>query len=336
MLPGRANRLCGKILSTYICQRIKQEAKILCSEWRVYPKLTVIEVGSRKDSALYAQQKHKFALDCGVELFHIKLPSNCSQDALLELIDRCNHDITVHGLMIQLPLDSDENINVWKPLYAIAPEKDVDGLGFRNTALLSRENVLCHHNNDDAVHYRMHIPCTAAACFALIHTTSFQLRGSHCVVLGRGRLVGAPIADLLSGPGCATVTQCHIHTRNLQEEVARADLLVCGVGYPGLVRGEWIKPGALVLDCGYSIIPDPQSPSKSRCAGDVDFESAVTRAGWITPVPGGVGPLAIAMLFRNTLNSARWTVGLDSVLCDCTMSSWAVQVGCHDQPARCP
>ncbi|VDP90036.1 unnamed protein product [Echinostoma caproni] len=137
-------------------------------------------------------------------------------------------------------------------------------MGFRNTALLSRENALCHHQSVDTGHYRMHIPCTASACFALIHQAMFPLHGSHCVVLGRGRLVGAPIADLLAGPGCATVTQCHIHTRNLEGEVARADVLVSGVGHPGLVRGEWIKPGSLVLDCGYSVVPIVVFPSDEQ------------------------------------------------------------------------
>ncbi|TGZ62220.1 hypothetical protein CRM22_007551 [Opisthorchis felineus] len=188
-------------------------------------------------------------------------------------------------------------------------------LGYMNTALLSRENVL-FQPGVSTKDYPVHIPCTAAACFAFIRYVDFPLKGSHCVVIGRGRLVGAPTADLLAGPGCATVTQCNIHSQNLAEEVSRADLVVAAVGRPALVRGEWIKPGALVLDCGYTVVQDPSNPAKMISVGDVSFEEARKRAGWITPVPGGIGPLNIAMLFRNTVNSARWSVGLQSLSFD--------------------
>ncbi|KAF8567579.1 hypothetical protein P879_04850, partial [Paragonimus westermani] len=221
-----------------------------------------------------------------------------------------------------LPFDSDNSLDVTRPLHAIVANKDVEGLGFINTALLSRENVLCPEC-EGLKHHRIHIPCTAAACFAFIRHVNFPLKGAHCVVIGRGRLVGAPTADLLVGPGCATVTQCHVHSRNLAEEISRADLVVAGTGCPELIKGNWIKPGALVLDCGYTVVSDPQDPSKTRSVGDVQFEEACSRAGWITPVPGGVGPVNIAMLFRNTLNSALWTVGLDSMFCCCTST------GCH-------
>ncbi|KAF5402670.1 Bifunctional protein FolD [Paragonimus heterotremus] len=300
-----------------IRQRIRSEVAILNSKFNLYPKITVIEVGHLNESALYIEHKRKFALQCGIELTHVKLPSHCTRASLLEVVHRFNVDPTVHGIMLQLPFDSVNNLDVTCPLHAIVANKDVEGLGFINTALLSRENVLCP-DCESLKHHRVHIPCTAAACFAFIRHVNFPLKGAHCVVIGRGRLVGAPTADLLVGPGCATVTQCHVHSRNLAEEISRADLVVAGTGCPELIKGEWIKPGALVLDCGYTVVPDPQDPSKTRSVGDVQFEEACNRAGWITPVPGGVGPVNIAMLFRNTVNSARWTVGLDSMVCCCT------------------
>ncbi|TGZ62216.1 hypothetical protein CRM22_007551 [Opisthorchis felineus] len=315
MLPVRGRVLCGRSLAQAICQRIKAEVNRLIAEFNVSPKLTVIEVGNRSDSALYIESKRRFADQCGVELAHVHLPPGCTESSLIDLVRQFNTDPTVHGIMIQLPLDSTDPIDVSGPLHSIAAEKDVEGLGYMNTALLSRENVL-FQPGVSTKDYPVHIPCTAAACFAFIRYVDFPLKGSHCVVIGRGRLVGAPTADLLAGPGCATVTQCNIHSQNLAEEVSRADLVVAAVGRPALVRGEWIKPGALVLDCGYTVVQDPSNPAKMISVGDVSFEEARKRAGWITPVPGGIGPLNIAMLFRNTVNSARWSVGLQSLSFD--------------------
>lgn len=300
--------LSGRALAQDICQRIRSGVAILKSEFNVSPKLSVIEVGQRRDSTIYVKRKRRFALQCGVELSHIRLPSSCSMSAILETVQLLNNDPNVHGITLQLPLDSDRDFDVVYPLHTISTEKDVEGLGAVNTALISREVALWSTRP-----IRLHIPCTAAACFALIRSIDFPLRGAHCVVVGRGRLVGAPTADLLSGLGGATVTQCHIHSRNLPDEVSRADLVVSATGSAGLIRGGWIKPGAVVIDCGYSVVQDSIVPSKLRSVGDVRFDEALERAGWITPVPGGVGPLSVAMLFHNALNSARWAVGLDGV-----------------------
>ncbi|CAL8086692.1 unnamed protein product [Calicophoron daubneyi] len=329
MLPPRSVILYGGVLSKAICQRINSEVAILHSRFNVYPKLAVIEVGCLKESTIFIDRKRSFAEQCGVELFHVNLPSDCSESSLIEVVQQFNTDPSVHGVMLQLPLDSTQEIDVSKPLQKIATNKDVEGLGFVNTAILSRENVLCPHC--EGLHHRYaHIPCTAAACFAFIRHVNFQLEGSHCVVVGRGRLVGAPTADLLAGSCRATVTQCNEYSHNLKEEIRRADLVVAAAGHPGLIKGDWIKPGALVLDCGYNVLPDPSNPSKLRSFGDVQFDEALTRAGWITPVPGGVGPVSIAMLFRNTLNSARWAAGLQDMLCGCSSAPSS------DRDSPCP
>ncbi|CAH8606349.1 unnamed protein product, partial [Dicrocoelium dendriticum] len=303
-----ATVLSGRSLAHDICQRIKAGVAILKSEFNISPKLSVIEVGKRRDSTIYVKRKRWFALQCGVELSHIRLPSSSSTNAILKTIQLLNNDPNVHGIALQLPLDSDHDFDVVYPLHTISTEKDVEGLGAVNTALVSREISLLSSRS-----IRLHIPCTAAACLALVRSINFPLKGTHCVVVGRGRLVGAPTADLLSGLGGATVTLCHIYSRNLPDEVSRADLVVSATGSPGLIRGAWIKPGAVVLDCGYSVVQDSIAPSKLRSVGDVRFDEAIERAGWITPVPGGVGPLSVAMLFLNTLNSARWAVGLEGV-----------------------
>ncbi|RTG90785.1 methylenetetrahydrofolate dehydrogenase (NADP+), partial [Schistosoma bovis] len=217
---------------------------------------------------------------------------------------------------LKLPFDSDSNINVTNSLNAVATLKDVEGLNAYNTAVLSRGDILCPHC-ENVKQQHVHIPCTAAACYAFIRHVNFPIIGSRCVIIGGGRLVGAPTADLLSRSCGATVIQCHIQSNNINEEIKRGDVVISAVGHPRLIKGEWIRPGALVIDCGYSVLNDPQNPNKSRCVGDVEFETAIENAKWITPVPGGVGPVSIAMLFRNTVNSAKWSVGLNNSICSC-------------------
>lgn len=311
--------LYGRYLSQAIYQRITSEVSFLQSHFGVFPKLVVIEVGFLQDSALYIEQKRKFASKCGIDIHHMRFPSHSNENKILDFVHRVNSDPLVHGIMLQLPIISDRDIDPTHILNAISSLKDVEGLNSENTALLSRGNILCERCGDLKQH--VHIPCTAAACYALIKHVGFPLVGSHCLVIGRGRLVGAPTADLLGGPGCATVTQCHIHSKNLDEEVKRADVIVAAAGCHELVKGEWIKPGALVLDCGYNMTLNKKNHSKPFCVGDVEFATACKQAGWITPVPGGVGPVSIAMLFRNLLNSANWSVGLNVSLCSCEVQT---------------
>ncbi|CAH8511386.1 unnamed protein product [Heterobilharzia americana] len=300
-----------------IGRKIQSDVAYLKTNFNVSAKLVVIEVGNLPQSKLYIEQKYKFASKYDVILSHIRFPPQLTESEILDYICKLNADSSVHGIAIQLPLDSDMNISVTNLLNAVTNQKDVEGLNSYNTALLSRGSILCPHCKG-LKQKNIHIPCTAAACYSLIQHVNFPIIGSRCVIVGRGRLVGAPTAELLSGSCGATITQCHLDSINIDEDISRGDIIISAVGHPGLIKGEWIKPGALVIDCGYSIMNDPQNLGKSRCVGDVEFMSALENAKWITPVPGGVGPVSIAMLFRNTLNSAKWSVGLDSCCCTCS------------------
>uniref|UniRef100_B3GUY3 Methenyltetrahydrofolate cyclohydrolase n=1 Tax=Schistosoma japonicum TaxID=6182 RepID=B3GUY3_SCHJA len=312
--------LYGRQVAQAVGHKIKLDVALLKSSFDVYPKLVVIEVGELPQSKLYIKQKFKFAKKYGILLSHMRLPSHISESLLLDYVYKLNADSSVHGITLQLPFDSDTNINVTNSLNAVATHKDVEGLNSYNTALLSRGDILCPHC-EGLKQKHTHIPCTAAACYALIRHVNFPISGSRCVIIGRGRLVGAPTAELLSGSCGATVIQCHLQSANIDEEINRGDIIISGVGHPGLIKGDWVRPGALVIDCGYSVMNDPQNPSKSRCFGDVEFNTALEKAKWITPVPGGVGPVSIAMLFRNTVNSAQWSVGLSGSMCNCSYSS---------------
>ncbi|CAH8481190.1 unnamed protein product [Schistosoma turkestanicum] len=309
--------LRGRQTAQAIGQKIKSDVAYLKSNFEISPKLVVVEVGNLPQSKLYIEQKFKFAKKYGVILSHTRFPSHLPESVLLDYIYKLNSDSSVHGITLQLPFDSESNINVTNTLNAVATLKDVEGLNSYNTAILSRNDILCPRC-ESLKQQHVHIPCTAAACYALIRHVNFPITGSHCVIIGCGRLVGAPTADLLSRSCGATITQCHIHSNNINEEINRGDIVISAVGYPGLIKGEWIRRGALVIDCGYTVVNDPQNPNKSRCVGDVEFETAVENARWITPVPGGVGPVSIAMLFRNTVNSAKWSVGLNNSVCSCS------------------
>ncbi|CAH8511546.1 unnamed protein product [Schistosoma bovis] len=308
--------LCGQQIAQVIGQKIRSDVAYLKSNFNISPKLVVIEVGNLPQSKLYITQKSKFAEKYGILLSHMRFPSHIPESVLLDYVYKLNSDSSVHGITLQLPFDSDSNINVTNSLNAVATLKDVEGLNAYNTAVLSRGDILCPHC-ENVKQQHVHIPCTAAACYAFIRHVNFPIIGSRCVIIGGGRLVGAPTADLLSRSCGATVIQCHIQSNNINEEIKRGDVVISAVGHPRLIKGEWIRPGALVIDCGYSVLNDPQNPNKSRCVGDVEFETAIENAKWITPVPGGVGPVSIAMLFRNTVNSAKWSVGLNNSICSC-------------------
>ncbi|CAH8841367.1 unnamed protein product [Trichobilharzia szidati] len=309
--------LHGRQIAQAIGQKIRSDVAHLKADFGIAPKLVVIEIGDLPQSKLYIEQKYKFASKYDIILSHMQFPSHVSESKILDYINKLNTDSSVHGITLQLPFDSFMNINVSNSLNAVVTHKDVEGLNSYNTALLSRGDVICPHC-EGLKQPNIHIPCTAAACYALIRHVDFPIIGSRCVIVGRGRLVGAPTAELLSGSCGATITQCHLHSNNINEEVIRGDIVISAVGHPGLIKGEWIKPGALVIDCGYSVINDPENMNKPRCIGDVEFASALEKAKWITPVPGGVGPVSIAMLFRNTVNSAKWSVGLTSSCCTCS------------------
>ena len=250
------------------------------------PGLTVVLVGDDPASAVYVGSKGKACREAGMISGEHRLPANTAEADLLALIATLNADASVDGILVQMPLPA--HIDSDRVIAAIDPAKDVDGLHPINTGLLvsGRPGL---------------VPCTPSGCLMLIEDAIGTIAGAEAVVIGRSILVGKPMAALLLNKS-ATVTIAHSRTRDLAAHVARADIVVAAVGIPGMVQGEWIKPGACVIDVGINRIALPDG--KSRLVGDVDFDSAVTRAGWITPVPGGVGPMTIACLLANTLSAA--------------------------------
>ncbi|KAK1339287.1 hypothetical protein QTO34_019968 [Cnephaeus nilssonii] len=255
--------------------------------------LAILQVGNRDDSNLYINVKLKAAEEIGIKATHIKLPRSATEAEVLKYITSLNEDHTIHGFIVQLPLDSENPINTEAVVNAIIPEKDVDGLTNISAGKLARGDL-----ND------CFIPCTPKGCLELIKGTGMPIAGRHAVVIGRSKIVGAPMHDLLLW-NHATVTTCHSKTANLDKEVNKGDILVVAVGQPEMVKGEWIKPGAIVIDCGINYIPDDTKQSGRKLVGDVAFSEAKERAGFITPVPGGVGPMTVAMLMQSTVESAK-------------------------------
>ena len=249
----------------------------------VAPTLAVVLVGDDPASAVYVRAKAKAAREANVDVRDHKLPATTTQAELLALVEQLSRDPEVDGILVQLPLpphlDSDPVIR------AIDLAKDVDGLHPSSLGLLAQGRPGFS-------------PCTPRGCMHLLASVSAELAGASAVVLGRSLLVGKPIAYLLANAN-ATVTMCHSKTRDLADEVRRADIVVAAIGRPGLVKGDWIKPGAIVLDVGINRTPD------GKLVGDVDFAPAAERARAITPVPGGVGPMTIACLLENTVEAAR-------------------------------
>uniref|UniRef100_A0AAY4D3C9 C-1-tetrahydrofolate synthase, cytoplasmic n=1 Tax=Denticeps clupeoides TaxID=299321 RepID=A0AAY4D3C9_9TELE len=287
--------LFSNFIVRIIRTRLKKEVgemRIGCPGFR--PCLVVLQVKlNRCDSNLYISMKLKAAAEIGICANHIRLPKTATEEEVLRGILAVNEDSAVHGLIVQLPLDSIHRINIQRVTQCIAPEKDVDGLNSVNAGKLARGDLTgCF------------IPCTPSGCMELIAQTGVNIAGKNAVVIGRSKIVGAPMHDLLLW-NHATVTTCHTMTPDLPAQVIKADILVACAGKAELVKGEWLKKGAVVIDCGINHIPDRSRPSGARVVGDVDFPSALTRAAFITPVPGGVGPMTVAMLMENTVKSAK-------------------------------
>ena len=255
------------------------------------PGLTVVLVGDDPASAVYVGSKGKATREAVMISGEHRLPADTSEADLLALVATLNAEPAVDGILVQMPLP--KHIDSDRVIAAIDPAKDVDGLHPINTGLLvsGRDGL---------------VPCTPSGCMLLIKEALGNITGAEAVVIGRSILVGKPMAALLTNAS-ATVTVAHSRTRDLAGHVARADIVVAAVGIPGMVKGEWIKHGACLIDVGISRIALPDG--KTRLVGDVDFEGAMARAGWITPVPGGVGPMTIACLLANTLKAARARAG---------------------------
>ena len=271
------------------------------------PGLAVMLVGERKDSQTYVRMKQKACADCGMDSFleEYKNVDEVTEEILLKKIEEWNADGKVHGILVQLPLPS--KINEATILKAVKPEKDVDGLHPANTASLF--NTATHAgatklNWKDFTSIPFHIPCTPQGCIELLDRIGIDIEGKNAVVIGRSNLVGLPVAMLLLHRN-ATVTTVHSRTKNTEEVVKRADIVVAAVGRANMVPKSWLKEGCTVIDVGINSVDAPGTKRGYRLVGDVNYAEAKEVAEWITPVPGGVGPMTIAMLLRNTWNSWR-------------------------------
>jgi methylenetetrahydrofolate dehydrogenase (NADP+) / methenyltetrahydrofolate cyclohydrolase len=257
----------------------------------VVPGLTVVLVGDDPASAVYVGAKEKACAEAGMRGETVRLPGSTTQDELLALVDRLNADPAVHGILVQMPLP--KHIDPQTVLRRIDPAKDVDGFHPVNVG-----KVLI--GDPDAF-----APCTPAGVLVMLRHAGVPTAGAEAVVVGRSTIVGKPMTSLLVQPGVdATVTVCHSRTADLRAHVRRADILIAAIGRAEMIPGDWIKPGSTVIDVGMNRVPDPSRRSGSRLCGDVHFASAREVAGRITPVPGGVGPMTIAMLLRNTVRAA--------------------------------
>jgi methylenetetrahydrofolate dehydrogenase (NADP+)/methenyltetrahydrofolate cyclohydrolase len=283
---SRAEIIDGNAVSTEMRSRIADAVAAMRAAAQPIPGLAVVLVGDDAASQLYVRNKNKRAAEVGMRSFEYLLPADISEIKLLTLVERLNLDNRVHGILVQLPLP--KHIDARKVIESIHPTKDVDGLHpFNAGRLASGEATL--------------IPCTPQGCLILLRRLGGPLAGKRAVVIGRSNLVGRPMAQLLIGES-ATVTIAHSRTIDLPGECRRADILVVAVGRAEMVRGDWIKPGAAVIDVGINRVTGDQ-PGTTRLVGDVAFAEAATVAGAITPVPGGVGPMTIAALLRNTLEA---------------------------------
>ncbi len=278
-----ARILDGKAIADVLLQDVARQVEDMLARGRRPPGLAVILVGDDPASALYVRNKRRACEVAGVRSFSHDLPRQTSQEALLALIDRLNTDPAVDGILVQAPLP--DQIDGETVVERIRPDKDVDGFHPYNIGRL-------------AVRMPLLRPCTPYGVMQLLAATGEALRGRHAVVVGASNHVGRPMALELLLAGC-TVTVCHSATQDLPAHVARADIVVAAVGRAGLVQGEWIKPGAIVIDVGINRLSD------GRIVGDVEFDQAAARASWITPVPGGVGPMTVATLLANTLAASK-------------------------------
>jgi len=282
----------GKAIAAEMRAEMKAEVAALAKR-RIVPGLAVVLVGENPASQVYVRMKKRACAEIGVQSFSHELPPSCGEKRLLSLIARLNADPSVHGILVQLPLP--KQIDEAKVIGAIDPRKDIDGFHPINIGrMLAGEPCF--------------LPCTPAGCQALLMRSGFNPSGQHVVIVGRSNIVGKPLAAILMQKAAgadATVTVCHSRTRNLPAITRTADILIAAMGVAGFVKAEMIRPGTVVIDVGVNRVDDPSAPNGYRLVGDVDFNAVAKKAAAITPVPGGVGPMTIAMLLKNTIQSAK-------------------------------
>ena len=286
-----AELIDGKQIAADIRSQIKGEVEEIKAKTGKVPGLATVIVGTRRDSQTYVKMKKRACKKAGIASFGHDLPEDISQEELLKIVRDLNANPDVHGILVQLPLPG--HIVEDEILAAISLEKDVDGFHPINIGRLSMKR-----------RQPLFVPCTPKGCIELLDRTGVKIEGKNAVVLGRSNIVGLPVAMLLLHRN-ATVTICHSYTQYLPGKVIDADILIAAVGRAEIVRGDWIKPGAVVIDVGMNAVDDPTSEKGYRLVGDVNFDEAKEVASAITPVPGGVGPMTIAMLLRNTVDSAK-------------------------------
>ncbi len=287
----------GKAIAATIRGEVKAEVEAMQAQYGKVPGLATVLVGERRDSQSYVRMKKKACAEVGITSFGHDLSADISQQELLQIVRDLNANPDVHGILVQLPLP--DHIDEEEILSAVSLEKDVDGFHPINIGRLSMKR------RDP-----LFVPCTPKGCIELLLRTGVEIEGKRAVVLGRSNIVGLPVSMLLLHRN-ATLTICHSRTKDLPGVVREADILVAAVGRAEMVRGDWVKPGAVVIDVGINSVDDPTRERGYRLVGDVAFDEVKEVAAAITPVPGGVGPMTIAMLLRNTMDSAKRTVGME-------------------------
>ena len=294
-----AQLIDGKIYAERLRAQVAEQVAQLRDDYDLQPGLAVVLVGADPASEIYVRSKGEHSLAVGMHSVTHRLPADTAQHDLLRLVGELNADPLIHGILVQLPLPG--HIDQRAVLAAINPDKDVDGLHVVNAGRL-------------AIGAPALIPCTPLGCMILLRETVGDLTGLHAVVVGRSVLVGRPIAQLLLQADC-TVTIAHSRTQDLPAVCREADVLVAAAGRPRMIRGDWIKPGAAVIDVGINRVPfdDPvkAAAGRTKVVGDVHFKEAMEVAGWVTPAPGGVGLMTVACLLQNTVTAARRQAGLE-------------------------
>ncbi len=292
-----ADVIDGKAFAAALKVGVAGQVNILKEKYGLIPGLAVVLVGEDPASQVYVRNKNKSTKEAGMNSYEHRMEPSVSEAELLSLVAELNHDPAVHGILVQLPLP--KHINEAAVIDAIAPEKDVDGFHVINSGLLATGG-------------RGMVPCTPLGCVMMLKDRLGDMSGLNAVIVGRSNIVGKPMAQLLLNENC-TVTMAHSRTRELDAVVRRADIVVAAVGVPELVKGNWIKPGATVIDVGINRVEkeDEQGVKKTRLVGDVEYDKAVQNAGAITPVPGGVGPMTIAVLLKNTVTAACRQTGVE-------------------------
>ena len=283
------NILDGKKTSKTILNEIKDE--INQNSWKNKIGLAVVIIGNRSDSEIYVNKKIKACNYVGINSYKIQLETNITNSELLNTIEDLNNDSNVHGILIQLPIP--KHLNEEEILKKINYDKDVDGFHASNIGYLAMER-----------REPLFIPCTPKGCFELLNRYNINVRGKNVVVIGKSNIVGMPMA-LLMMKHMATVTVCHIETKDITKHTKNADILIVGVGVPNLVKRNWVKEGVVIIDIGINTIDDPTKKRGYRLVGDVDYKEIKDIASFITPVPGGVGPMTVSMLMKNTLISYK-------------------------------